>query len=363
MSSTFSFYVVKRFAFAIIGILLACMALVYAADLMELSRRAGGKQGVEFSVLATMALYKLPSMTERLFPFAILFGSMIAFLQMSRSQELVVARASGISVWQFTTPAVGFVFVLGVGSVVIYNPLASQFNARFERLDATVLKGKSGGLLQGSRNGLWLRQANSTGAAIIHAQKSTNRGIDLFEVLVLEFDKDDKFLSRVEASRASLSDGVWQLKDAWVARDGQKPVLTGDYEVETFLTKTQVAESLASPTSISFWELPKFIEIATKAGLSAKRYRVHYQFLLAQPFLFCAMVLVAATFSLRLFRLGNITRMVVSGIIAGFVLFLASYISRALGGNGTIPPFVAAWWPAVIASLASLTVLFFQEDG
>ncbi|MHA1523213.1 MAG: LPS export ABC transporter permease LptG [Alphaproteobacteria bacterium] len=363
LSSTFSLYVVSRFAIAIIGILLACLALVYAADLMELSRRASGKQGITFTVLATMALFKLPSMAERLFPFAILFGSMIAFLQMTRRQELVVARASGISIWQFAFPAVGFVFVLGVASVVLYNPMASRFNAAFERLDATVLKGRSGGILQNSRNGLWLRQANSQGAAVLYAQKATNRGLELFEVMVLEFDRDEKFLRRVEAARATLRDGAWRLTDAWVARGGEKPVFMAQYDVETFLTKTQVVESLASPTSISFWDLPKFIEIATKAGLSAKRYRVHYQFLLAQPFLFCSMVLVAATFSLRLFRLGHITRMVVSGILAGFALFLASFISRALGGNGTIPPFIAAWWPAVIASLASLTVLFFQEDG
>ncbi|MFV2092994.1 MAG: LptF/LptG family permease [Hyphomicrobiales bacterium] len=230
-------------------------------------------------------------------------------------------------------------------------------------MDATFFKGKSRGILQKSENGLWLRQANSTGSAILYAQKAANRGLELFGVLILEFDKKDRFSARVEAARATLGDGEWRLEEAWVMRGSEKPVYVGDYGVETFLTRTQIVESLASPTSISFWDLPNFIEIATKAGLSAKRYRVQYQFLLAQPLLFFSMVLVAATFSLRLFRLGQITRMVVSGILVGFALFLASYISRALGGNGTIPPVIAGWWPAVVASLAGMTVLFFQEDG
>lgn len=370
LSPTFSFYIVRQFLFAIFGIFFACLVLVYVADLAELVRRAGSKTDASFGILAMMAAFKLPGMSERLFPFAILFGSMAAFLMLSRRQELVVARAAGVSAWQFTMPAIVVVFLVGVLSVTAYNPWASQLNGKFERLDAQVLKGESGGILRNSRSGLWLRQKNSRGAAVIRAASGANRGMELYDVLVIEFDSDEHFVARAEADRAVLVDGpegteggVWRLHNAWVTVENGHPNLLTTYDVETFLTRTQIAESLASPTAISFWDLPKFIEIAEKAGLSAQRYRVHYQFLLAQPFLFCSMVLVAATFSLRLFRMGNVLRMVVAGIITGFALFLANYISRALGGSGTLPPVIAAWWPAVITSLASLTVLFFQEDG
>ena len=370
LSPTLSIYIVRQFMFAIFSIFVACMVLVYLVDLGELLRRSGSKEGISFGQVAGMAAYKLPGMAERLFPFAILFGSMAAFLNLSRRQELVVARAAGVSAWQFTIPAFAAVFLLGVISVTVYNPWAAHLNSLYERLNAEVLKGRGGGILKNSQSGLWLRQANSGGAAIIRAARGANRGLELFDVLVIEFDREERFAARIEAERASLIDssngedgGIWRLENAWVTLENSHPKFAESYEIETFLSRTQIAEALASPTAISFWDLPKFIEIAEKAGLSAQRYRVHFQFLLAQPFLFCSMVLVAATFSLRLFRMGNVTRMIIIGIFTGFALFLANHISRALGGGGTLPAVIAAWWPAVITLLASLTVLFFQEDG
>lgn len=370
LSPTLSLYIVRQFVFMIFGIFFACLVLVYLVDLAELVRRSGTKVEASFGVVAMMAGLKLPGMAERLFPFAILFGSMAAFLTLSKRQELVVARAAGVSAWQFTMPAVLLVFLVGIFSVTVYNPWAAHLNGKYEKLDAQVLRGRTGGLLKNSESGLWLRQANSSGAAIIRAAKGANQGLELFNVLVIEFDHEERFAARIEAKHAVLVDGaagssggVWRLDDVWVTLEDGHPKFFETYEIETFLTRTQIAESLASPTAISFWDLPKFIEIAEKAGLSAQRYRVHFQFLLAQPFLFCSMVLVAATFSLRMFRMGNVMKMVVSGIITGFALFLANHISRALGGGGTLPAVIAAWWPAVITSLASLAVLFFQEDG
>ena len=54
------------------------------------------------------------------------------------------------------------------------------------------------------------------------------------------------------------------------------------------------------------------------------------------PALLVAMTLVAACFSLRLFRMGGIQRMVLGGVTAGFVLYVASKIVGDLGGVGIV---------------------------
>ena len=56
---------------------------------------------------------------------------------------------------------------------------------------------------------------------------------------------------------------------------------------------------------MSFWELPGFIRLLEESGFSTQRHRLHFNVLLARPFLFCAMVLVGATFSLRMQRRGG----------------------------------------------------------
>ena len=48
-----------------------------------------------------MALLKLPNLTEKMMPFAVMFGAIWCFARMTRSQELIIARASGVSAWLF----------------------------------------------------------------------------------------------------------------------------------------------------------------------------------------------------------------------------------------------------------------------
>ena len=82
-----------------------------------------------------MAALKLPHTAQEVMPFAILFGTMLAFWRLTRNNELVVARAAGVSVWQFLTPAVLVALLIGIVAVTVFNPIASVMQARYEKLD------------------------------------------------------------------------------------------------------------------------------------------------------------------------------------------------------------------------------------
>ena len=84
---------------------------------------------------------------------------------------------------------------------------------------------------------------------------------------------------------------------------------------------------------------------------------------MATPVLLAAMVLVASCFSLRLFRMGGVQRMVLGGVVSGFVLYVATKIVGDLGGVGVVSPPVAGWLPAVVGCLIGVLVLLHQEDG
>ena len=131
----------------------------------------------------------------------------------------------------------------------------------------------------------------------------------------------------------------------------------------TTLTTSKIEESLASPDSMSFWELPGFIRLLESSGFSAQRHRLHFNVLLARPFLFCAMVLVAATFSLRMQRRGGAVLLLVSGVAAGFLLYFVSDIVFALGLSAKIPVLLAAWTPAGVSMIFGASMLLHLEDG
>ena len=104
----------------------------------------------------------------------------------------------------------------------------------------------------------------------------------------------------------------------------------------------------------------QFIQLAGKNPLP---FLTKFHALLAVPLLFVAMVLLASTVSLRFARFGINGKAILAGILAGFVLYVLSKLLVTFGSNGLVPPFVAAWSAAIVASLVGITVLLHQEDG
>ncbi len=81
------------------------------------------------------------------------------------------------------------------------------------------------------------------------------------------------------------------------------------------------------------------------------------------PLYLAAMVLLAAAVSLRLFRFGGVQRMVLGGIIAGFLLYVLSKVAGDLSKASLMAPAVAAMLPPLAGGVMGLMALLYQEDG
>jgi lipopolysaccharide export system permease protein len=359
---TLTRYISWRFLFAMLGVFTLCLVLIFFVDFIEVLRRSGKFGGAPAVMLVWLTLLRLPSVSEHVLPFAVLIGSIGGFLMLSRSSELVIARAAGMSAWQFILPGVLVAFAIGVLSTVFYNPLAAYAKARSENLYATLFNRETT-ILKTKGAGAWLRQEGVDGQSVIHADHAAKHGLSLSGVTALHFDKNGNMFERIEAESAELKDGRWELRNAWISTVGRQPSFHEHYILSTYLTPTQVRTALGSTASVSFWELPEFIDLADKAGLSATKYKLRYHMLLARPVLLAVMVLLAATCSLRAFRFGKIQTMVIAGLGAGFTFFIFSEMSRNLGVSGVAAPTIAAWAPVGVAGFLALTVLLYQEDG
>lgn len=361
---TLDFYVGRRFLMAILGVILLCSVLIFMIDIIEMLRQSSKKGSVSVSLIVTMTLLRLPAYTEFLFPFAVLTGSIGALLMLARKSELAVMRAGGMSVWQFLRPGLAVAIALGVFSVTVYNPLAAAWRDKAEALYAENFGGDTkSALFNDKQAGAWLRQSGIDGQSVLSAKSVTQKGLRLLGVTAFVFDPDGHFLERVDAREAVLGEGFWRLSDAYVAHVDREPQEHPTYLLSTYLSPARVADALGSIISISFWELPRLIEVTEKANLSPTRLEVQYQALLSRPLLCLAMVLLAATVSLRSFRSGGIQTMVVTGMAGGFGFFLLAEISRQIGVAGLVPVWVAIWMPVLVAIFVSLTVLLHQEDG
>lgn len=355
-------YFGRRFVGAVAVVFFSCVGLIALVDFLEMTRRFGHRPDASFSSIAYLVLLRLPSFTEQLLPFAVLIGAMGTFLTFSRRLEFVIARSAGMSVWQFTGSSAMAALVIGIFAVTIYNPLSAAMKEQANLVEASMVNRRAS-LFQSTGREVWVRQQSVDGQSILQAQATAEGGRQLRRVTIFSFDATGRFVERVEAPTATLEEGNWVLRDARVFSAQAEPQEYETYLVSTNLTLEQVRGRLASPDSLSFWNLPEAIEASERAGLRSERYRLQYQVLLARPLLLIAMVVIAAVVSLRMFRFGGVGKMIVSGVVAGFLLYVVSRLAEELGEGGIIHPVLAAWFPAVFGSLMGCLVLLYQEDG
>jgi len=359
-----SVYIGRHFLVSFVGLFMMFLMLILLFDIIELLRRSATKPDVTLSVVVEMALMKLPHMGQKTFPFAALFGGMLAFWRLTRHQELVVARAAGVSAWQFLLPVLVLSAALGVLKIMALNPLASATLARFEQLETIHMKGQRS-FLDISSSGLWLRQATENEQAVVHSKSVLQQGVDveLHDVIVFLYGDRDKFKGRIDAAYARLEDGFWHMRDAWVHDPDKKPKFEKEFWLETDLTLATIQDNFAPPETMSFWNLPGFIENLENSGFTAVRHRLHLHTLLSMPLLMCAMILIAATFTLRHSRRGGTVFVISGGVMTGFILYFFSDLMFALGLSNSIPVVLAAWTPSGVSTLLGLTMVLHLEDG
>jgi lipopolysaccharide export system permease protein len=213
-----------------------------------------------------------------------------------------------------------------------------------KRMEAELFGSAPGGGIQDA-SGFWLNQINSDGQSIINAARSEQQGARLTGLTVFRFDTDLQFKERIEAREASLEEGRWAFKSVRRYSLDKPPVDQESYYLATTLTPAQVRNSFSTPETVSFWQLPGYIRSSESSGFATAGYRLQYHKLIAQPFLLAAMVMLAASVSLR------------------FLLYVLSKVTEDLSKAELMHPIAAAWLPVCVGGLTGFLALLYQEDG
>ncbi|GBQ97392.1 LPS export ABC transporter permease LptG [Asaia lannensis] len=368
VSVTLSLYISRIFTLFSLAMIAALTGLVSLFDFIDLLRRVATKPDVPTSLVTEIAGLHVPYFMIMIMPFGILLGGIVCFWRLTRSSELIVARAAGISAWQFLAAPLACALLMGAFGTMALSPLSSSMFRKAELLDEAYLK-TGGGPLSLNGGALWLRQLDDEGGgqgvAILHARHVFLKEghLRINDISIFRLDAHDQLVVRIEAPKGELVEGAWKLEDAATVRPNHLPLHIGDYLLPTNLSLRRVEQSFASPDTLSIWSLPGFIHLLERSGFSSIRHRLHFQTLLALPILCGTMALVSAGFSMRPSRRGGVARMLGSGIAAGFALFTISKVAAQFGESGALPPVMAAWAPTGAGLCLAVALLLHLEDG
>jgi lipopolysaccharide export system permease protein len=362
LSPTLALYIGGRFLVWVAGVSIVLSGIILLADSIELLRRASGNNAPDLRIVVVMALFKLPSTAQEVMPFGLLAATLGCLTQLTRTSELIIVRVSGASIWQVLTPALLLGLAIGLLRIGAFDPLAAAATVHFERMERRYID-NADPLVIASPTGIWLRQATTKDSYVLHARSMAGNRPIFTGVTLLSFDSSDRFLERIDAETAELKDAAWVLKQVQIIQPNKPPQRAAGVSVPAKLTFQQLLESFASARTLSFWQLPGFITVLEASGLPSRAHRLKFQALLATPLLFVGIILLAATFALRLPRFGGLPIAIGAGAMSGFLLYFLSSLAAALGLNSSIPLVLAAWGPAVITAILGITLLLYVEDG
>jgi lipopolysaccharide export system permease protein len=360
MGWTLGRYFFFRYVTITLWFFVGIFALVFIIDFTEFSSSASGLPGFNIQIALAISALRVPMVMQQVVPFVGLFAAMATLVSLNRKFELVIARAAGISAWQFLLPACIGALLFGLATISILNPIAAHGFSRAETLETSLRSGQSNTVSAFSAP--WLRQKTDEGDTIIGARAILNQGLELADAVFFRFDSNDDISQRLDAKRAFLRDGSWELIDATELRGTSEKTIPS-LRIKTNLRPEIVQERLARPETIPFFQLPAKIDVARSFGLRANAFAMQFHSLVALPPLLIAMTLIAATVSMRFARMGQSATMILGGIVAGFLLYVVSVLVKAFGTAGFVPPIVAAWFPVIVAMFFGVTFLLHKEDG
>lgn len=360
-------YFARRFLTSFLMILGIFGGIILLLDMVETIRKFAGLS-LSLTNIFGLTLLNLPTALYRILPLITIFATLMLFLGLARSSELVVTRAAGRSAMRSLIAPVVAALLIGLLALAAFNPIVAATSKQYEaRSDA--LRGNTSSVLSISREGLWLRQSGQDGPVVIRAAESNLDGTRLRGVTFLGFGITGLPVYRIEGTSAELITGAWQITGAkrWTLGTDVTPEQTAEYfdtlTLPSDLTREQIRDSFGTPSSIPIWELPGFITQLERAGFSARVHKVWMQTELATPLTLIAMVLIGAGLSMRHTRFGHTGLLVLLAILFGFAVFFLRNFAQILGENGQIPIWLAAWAPPLSAILLTLGLVLHLEDG
>jgi lipopolysaccharide export system permease protein len=121
---TLHFYFAKRFFGSFLIVASAFLVLIFMIDFIEHLRSFRG-QDVAFVEILELVALNVPSSLHQTLPLMMILCSIMLFLSLSKSNELVITRAAGQSAVRSLIGPITAAFVIGVTSIILLNPIVA----------------------------------------------------------------------------------------------------------------------------------------------------------------------------------------------------------------------------------------------
>jgi len=365
---TLDYYFIKQYLISFVRVFLGITLLVFIFDFLTNLNRLNqlDSQIINASILSILRTTTYLSLAM---PLIIMLSSLAFSVNLTRSNEFIISRASGTSVLRSFFPVMLSAFLVGLISIFIFDPIAGKMINHYD-FKLAKLQSKKEPKIKVNDNGFWIKQLTSNGHQIIKATNTTINSYEPYHLSIFVYDKNGIVLERIFSKDASLHDNYFLLETATKWSDSN--LLNGqlvhgktikNLRIKTEISSTQLLDGYQAPKTISPWNMNKQIQKVKLSGLSTLKYQSKQMEQYARPFLFVIMAIIGSVFTIKKSRSHNIGFSVISAVLLGFFLHFFQNICITLGRSGEIPLIIATWSPFLSVGFLAMTLFLHSEDG
>ena len=301
------------------------------------------------------------------FPFAILFATLLTIRNFIVQNELIAVTSNAISLYRVFIPLVLLGVLLTFLTFGINELILPTTNQKFYDLGYEI-KGKINPFYNPSKDSvqeIWYRGSKNQFFNMDLLIKSSK---EIYKVTIYHLDNKFKLKERLDAQKVLYRNGKW------IFINGVHRIFNGnDWTIKERFEQKEIPinesfedfQRIAKKSeAMSFFELSAYLKRLRLSGLAHNQYRTYIVDLyskISMPATCLVMMLIGISFAVKSGRIkGNVIGFVL-GIILGFSYWIIFHFGISLGHGGKLPPMIASFAPAVIFGVTGIYLFFHLE--
>ncbi len=346
---TYQIYLAKVFTLTLVKTFLVFMSLAFILNIFE---EINFFKDLEVSITIPIFLtfLNLPSIVFDIFPFIFLITAQFAFIKLIDQNEINVLKNFGLDNFKIIKILSFLSFIFGLLIITIYYNFSSSLKYSYLNLKNAYAKDNKY-LAVITENGIWIKDQVKEDINIINANSFKDKY--LYEVDIIQFDKDFNFKRNLIAPSILIENKLWILNNALVSDFKGKLKTVKNFSLPTNLNYMDLNSLYSNLSSLNIFELNELKKKYEVINYSSTEVNSAIQKLVSFPFYLMIMTVLAATIMLNIKHNKSKIFHLIFGILISVIIYYLSFFFEELGKNEQIPIGISIWIPLIIIILTS----------
>ena len=346
---TYQIYLAKVFTLTLVKTFLVFMSLAFILNIFE---EINFFKDLEVSITIPIFLtfLNLPSIVFDIFPFIFLITAQFAFIKLIDQNEINVLKNFGLDNFKIIKILSLLSFIFGLLIITIYYNFSSSLKYSYLNLKNAYAKDNKY-LAVITENGIWIKDQVKEDINIINANSFKDKY--LYEVDIIQFDKDFNFKRNLIAPSILIENKLWILNNALVSDFKGKLKTVKNFSLPTNLNYMDLNSLYSNLSSLNIFELNELKKKYEVINYSSTEVNSAIQKLVSFPFYLMIMTVLAATIMLNIKHNKSKIFHLIFGILISVIIYYLSFFFEELGKNEQIPIGISIWVPIIIIILFS----------